>query len=222
MVVIKELRSVLRTTELKWTFHHNLVAFLEVYQFAEKTLAAMEYTVATLQQVMAVALPLEEIHISAVCCQLFEGIRHLSKNGVVHNNLNASKVLFTPDGCVKIAFLDDYQASASTRARPLGIIAIYMMQQGIPTGPGQRAHSRTSRAVVSGSCKLLVGGILGKPTRPKEQQISNMFITDGYDPTCRVCPVGNSRVVYRGESGRESIPTDTRYTCETGSDLSFS
>ncbi|KFY46984.1 hypothetical protein V494_00236 [Pseudogymnoascus sp. VKM F-4513 (FW-928)] len=132
MVVIKELRSVLRTTELKWTFHQSLVAFLELYQFEGKMLAVMEYTVATLRQVMAVPLPLEEIHISA----LFEGIRHLSKNGVVHNNLNTSKVLFTADGCVKIAFLDDYQLSASTHARPLGVIAIEMMQKGIPPGPG--------------------------------------------------------------------------------------
>ncbi|KFY93045.1 hypothetical protein V498_04588, partial [Pseudogymnoascus sp. VKM F-4517 (FW-2822)] len=132
MVVIKELRSVLRTTELKWTFHQNLVAFLEMYQFEGKMLAVMEYTVATLRQVMAVPLSLEEIHISA----LFEGIRHLSRNGVVHSNLNTSKVLFTQDGCVKIAFLDDYQVSASTHARPLGVIAIEMMQKEIPPGPG--------------------------------------------------------------------------------------
>ncbi|OAF62593.1 hypothetical protein VC83_00902 [Pseudogymnoascus destructans] len=132
MVVIKELRSVLCTTELKWTFHHNLLAFLEMYQIEEKMLAVMEYTVATLQQVMAVPLPLEEIHISA----LFEGIWHLSKNGVVHSNLNTSKVLFTLDGCVKIAFLDDYEASALTHTRPLGVIAIEMMQNGIPPGPG--------------------------------------------------------------------------------------
>jgi hypothetical protein len=69
MVLIKELRSVIRTTELEWSHHHNLVAFLELYQFDEKRLAVMEYTVATLQQVMAV-LPLEEIHISAVCFQV--------------------------------------------------------------------------------------------------------------------------------------------------------
>ncbi|KFY31031.1 hypothetical protein V493_01463 [Pseudogymnoascus sp. VKM F-4281 (FW-2241)] len=131
MVVIKELRSVLCATELEWSCHHNLVAVLQLYQFEEKWLAVMEYTVATLQQVMAV-LPLKEIHISA----LFEGIRHLSRNGVVHSNLNTSKVLFTQDGCVKIAFLDDYQVSASTRARPLGVIAIEMMQNGLSPGPG--------------------------------------------------------------------------------------
>lgn len=69
MVLIKELRSVLRTTELEWSCHHNLVTFLELYQFENKRLAVMEYTVATLKQVMAV-LPLEETHISAVCCQV--------------------------------------------------------------------------------------------------------------------------------------------------------
>jgi hypothetical protein len=73
---------------------------------------------------------------------------------VTLNNLNTSKILFTPDGCVKIgmliisglssrtelisqvAFLNDYQASTSTHARPLGVIAIEMMQDGIPPDPG--------------------------------------------------------------------------------------
>jgi hypothetical protein len=37
---------------------------------------------------------------------------------------------------VDSAFLDDYQASTSTHARPLGVIAIEMMQNGIPPEPG--------------------------------------------------------------------------------------
>ncbi|KFY20348.1 hypothetical protein V493_07694 [Pseudogymnoascus sp. VKM F-4281 (FW-2241)] len=78
MVVIKELGSVLCSTELKWTIHHNLVSFLEMYQIEEKMLAVMEYTVATLQQVMAVPLALEEIHISAVCCQVMLHLEYSS------------------------------------------------------------------------------------------------------------------------------------------------
>ncbi|KFY32538.1 hypothetical protein V493_00089 [Pseudogymnoascus sp. VKM F-4281 (FW-2241)] len=134
MAVIKELRSVLCTTELKWTlarFHHNLLAFLEMYQIEEKMLAVMEYTVATLQQVMAVPLPLEDIHISA----LFEGIWHLSKNGVCHHASVAIRTNYA-------AFLDDYEASALTHVRPLGVIAIEMMQNGIPPGPGSSLFLR--------------------------------------------------------------------------------
>ncbi|KFY92473.1 hypothetical protein V500_04178 [Pseudogymnoascus sp. VKM F-4518 (FW-2643)] len=134
MVTIKEIRSAIDSKDLKWYTHCNLIAFLESYQFGEKLLAVTEYTVATLDQVIASPLALEEKHISAVSCQVFEGMRHLSRSGLVLNNLNTSKILFTPDGCVKI---DDYQPSTSTpRARPLGVIAIEMMQTGIPPDPG--------------------------------------------------------------------------------------
>ncbi|OBT70885.1 hypothetical protein VF21_09993 [Pseudogymnoascus sp. 05NY08] len=137
MVTIKEIRSAIDSKDLKWYTHCNLIAFLESYQFGEKLLAVTEYTVATLDQVIAAPLALKEKHISAVSCQVFEGMRHLSRSRLVLNNLNTSKILFTPDGCVKIAFLDDYQPSTSTpRARPLGVITIEMMQRGIPPDPG--------------------------------------------------------------------------------------
>ncbi|KFY28059.1 hypothetical protein V491_00665 [Pseudogymnoascus sp. VKM F-3775] len=137
MVTIKEVRSAIDPKDIKWYSHRNLLAFLESYQFGEKQLAVTEYTVATLDQILATPLPLKEIHISAVSCQIFEGIRHMSRSGFALNNLDTSKILFTPDGCVKIAFLDDYQPSASTpHARPLGVIAIEMMQGGVPPDPG--------------------------------------------------------------------------------------
>ncbi|KAL5349533.1 hypothetical protein ACLOAV_005828 [Pseudogymnoascus australis] len=137
MVTIKEIRSALDSKDLKWCSHRNLVALMESYQFGEKQLAVMEYTVATLDKVLATPLPLEENHISAVSSQVFEGIRHLSRSGLVLNNLNTSKILFTADGCVKIAFLDDCQPSTSSpHARPLGVIAMEMMQTGIPPDPG--------------------------------------------------------------------------------------
>ncbi|KFY28068.1 hypothetical protein V491_00649, partial [Pseudogymnoascus sp. VKM F-3775] len=72
------------------------------------------------------------------CVLSSECIRHMSRSGFArNNNLDTSKILFTPDGCVKIAFLDDYQPSTSTpHARPLGVIAIEMMQGGVPPNPG--------------------------------------------------------------------------------------
>lgn len=70
MVTIKEIRSAIDPKDLKWYSHRNLVAFLESYQFGEKQVAVTEYTVATLKQIMAAPLALEENHISAVCCQV--------------------------------------------------------------------------------------------------------------------------------------------------------
>jgi hypothetical protein len=70
MVVIKELRSALRVNEPEWHSHQNLVAFLESYQYEKKQLAVMEYTVVTLKHIIAIPLALEEIHMSAVCCQV--------------------------------------------------------------------------------------------------------------------------------------------------------
>lgn len=70
MVTIKEIRSALDPKDLKWCSHRNLVALLESYQFGEKQLAVTEYTVATLDKVLATPLPLEENHISAVSCQV--------------------------------------------------------------------------------------------------------------------------------------------------------
>ncbi len=70
MVTIKEVRSAIDPKDIKWYSHRNLLAFLESYQFGEKQLAVTEYTVASLDQIVAAPLPLKEIHISAVSCQV--------------------------------------------------------------------------------------------------------------------------------------------------------
>lgn len=81
MVAIKELRSPIDPKDITWYSHLNLLAFLESYQFGEKQLAVTEYTVATLDQIMAAPLPLKEIHISAVTCQVIIFlIHHYSAN----------------------------------------------------------------------------------------------------------------------------------------------
>ena len=77
-------------------------------------------------------------------------MQHLSRFGMSHNKLDSSRVLFSPDGCVKIgafpaitvptpglmndaqAHFDECRTTESAAARSLGVVAIEMMQNGIP------------------------------------------------------------------------------------------
>jgi hypothetical protein len=40
--------------------------------------------------------------------KVFEGMQHLSKFGMAHNKLDSSRVLFLPDGCVKIGMFFEF------------------------------------------------------------------------------------------------------------------
>lgn len=69
MVVIKELFSD-NFIELRKRQHENLLAITEVYRFQGIFFVITEYTAATLKQVIAIPLPLEEQHVSATCRQV--------------------------------------------------------------------------------------------------------------------------------------------------------
>jgi hypothetical protein len=117
MVAVKKLLSD-NFMELRKCQHENLLAIMKVYRFQGAFFIITDYTAATLKQIIAIPLPLEELHISATCRQViplsmfsgspltrlkvFEGMQHLSRFGMAHNKLDSSKVLFSPDGCVKI------------------------------------------------------------------------------------------------------------------------
>ncbi|PVH71744.1 hypothetical protein DL98DRAFT_596688 [Cadophora sp. DSE1049] len=107
--------------------HENLLAILEVYRFEGTFWVITDYTAATLKQIIAIPLPLEELHISATC-----RMQYLSRFGLAHKNLDSSKILFSSNGCAKIAHFDECQSSESASARPLGVITVEMMQNGIP------------------------------------------------------------------------------------------
>ena len=117
MFAIKKLSSNLLKDFAKFQ-HENLLSIIEMYRFRGEFFAITDYTAATLKQVIAIPLPLEELHISATCRQgsssylfsvftaniskVFEGMQHLSRFGLAHRTLDSSKVLFTSDGCAKI------------------------------------------------------------------------------------------------------------------------
>ncbi|KAG4410875.1 hypothetical protein IFR04_015987 [Cadophora malorum] len=80
VVVIKELQSD-SFMEMRKCQHENLLAIVEVYRFQGVFFVITDYTAATLKQVIAIPLPLEELHVSATCRQVFEGMQHLSRFG---------------------------------------------------------------------------------------------------------------------------------------------
>lgn len=49
--------------------HENLLAILEIYRFEGTFWVITDYTAATLKQIIAIPLPLEELHVSATCRQ---------------------------------------------------------------------------------------------------------------------------------------------------------
>lgn len=117
MVAIKKLSSH-HFKEFRSCQHENLLAIIETYQFKGQFFVITDYTATTLRHIIAVDLPLQELHVSATCrqgssltpssihhsniIQVFEGIQYLSRFGIAHKKLDGSKVLFSSDGCVKI------------------------------------------------------------------------------------------------------------------------
>ncbi|KAH6666162.1 hypothetical protein B0J14DRAFT_605423, partial [Halenospora varia] len=124
MVAIKKLSSDY-VKELRKYQHENLLAIIDLYRSEGEFYVITDYTATTLKQIIAIKLPLEELHV-------FEGIQHLSRFGLAHRKLDSSKVLFLSDGCAKIAHFDECQSTESAAARSIGVIAVEMMQNGIP------------------------------------------------------------------------------------------
>ncbi|CZT42394.1 uncharacterized protein RSE6_02273 [Rhynchosporium secalis] len=75
---------------------------MEVYRFQGVFFVITDYIVTTLKQIITILLPLEESHMSATCRQVFEGMQHLSRFSLCYKKLDSSRVLFLPDGFIKI------------------------------------------------------------------------------------------------------------------------
>ncbi|KAG9232709.1 hypothetical protein BJ875DRAFT_513936 [Amylocarpus encephaloides] len=101
--------------------HENLLAIIEAYRFEGQIFAVTNYTATSLLHIIAIPLQLEEV---------FKGMKYLSQFGIAHKKLHSSKILFSSDGCAKIAHFDDCQSTELALARPLRIIALEMMQNG--------------------------------------------------------------------------------------------
>jgi len=68
MVVIKSLSSD-HFKEFRSCQHENLLAVIETYRFKGQFFVITDYTATTLQHIIAIALPLQELHVSATCRQ---------------------------------------------------------------------------------------------------------------------------------------------------------
>ncbi|KAH7309370.1 hypothetical protein BKA65DRAFT_543563 [Rhexocercosporidium sp. MPI-PUGE-AT-0058] len=122
MVAVKQLAAY-NFEKLGISRHENLLAVIEVYRF-QNSFIITDYTATTLRQVIAIPLQIEENHV-------LEGMQYLSKFDLAHKHLDSSRILFSSDGCAKIAHFDECQSTESASARSLGVIAIEMMQNGI-------------------------------------------------------------------------------------------
>lgn len=69
VVVVKKLVSN-SFMELRKCQHENLLTIAEVYQFQSVLFVITDYTAATLKQVIAIPLPIQELHVSATCRQV--------------------------------------------------------------------------------------------------------------------------------------------------------
>jgi hypothetical protein len=117
MVAIKKLSSE-HFKDFRNCQHENLLAIIETYRFQGQFFVVTDYTATTLRHIIAIPLPLQELHVSAICrqvsslssssihfsnmIQVFKGMQYLSRFGIAHKKLDSSKVLFLSDGCVKI------------------------------------------------------------------------------------------------------------------------
>jgi len=113
MVCVKEImRTHLHEIEdLIHSHHVNLISLLEVYKLQTTLHAILEYTVISLDQIIAIPPRLEEPHISNIYCQvlciipdsnelahisyIFEGMIHLSRYCLTLEKLHASYILFS-------------------------------------------------------------------------------------------------------------------------------
>ncbi|KAH6704170.1 hypothetical protein BKA61DRAFT_581412 [Leptodontidium sp. MPI-SDFR-AT-0119] len=118
MVVIKELVSH-DFLELRKCQHENLLAITEVYRFQGVFSIITDYTAATLKQIIAIPLPLEERHVSATCRQ-------------VHPSSLKACSIYLGLGIILTKWVCKNRTTESAAARSLGVIAIEMIQNGIP------------------------------------------------------------------------------------------
>ncbi|CZT07004.1 uncharacterized protein RAG0_12589 [Rhynchosporium agropyri] len=114
LVAVKELLSD-SFVELRKCQHENLLAIMEVYRFQGVFFVITDYTATTLKQVIAIPLPLEELHVCVV------------RDDSIHTSLIAGA----------LAHFDECKTEESSAARSLGVIAVEMMQNGIPPEHGK-------------------------------------------------------------------------------------
>ncbi|KAK6971577.1 kinase-like domain-containing protein [Favolaschia claudopus] len=81
----------------------NLVGFTQDH---EQCLVFMEYASGgTLEQLAKALGPLQEVEVTALTCQIADGLVHLHDLNIIHRDLKGANIVISLDGCVKITDL---------------------------------------------------------------------------------------------------------------------
>jgi len=91
MVIIKELVSD-SFIELRKCQHENLLSIIEIYRFQNVFFVITDYTAATLKQVIAIPLPIEELHVSATCRQVLRSMKLMLSSTDMTRSLKACSI----------------------------------------------------------------------------------------------------------------------------------
>ncbi|KAK6988335.1 kinase-like domain-containing protein [Favolaschia claudopus] len=91
---------------LKQANHKHIVKFLGFTQDHEQCLVFMEYASGgTLEQLAKALGPLQEVEVTALTCQIADGLVHLHDLNIIHRDLKGANIVISLDGCVKITDL---------------------------------------------------------------------------------------------------------------------
>ncbi|KFY30334.1 hypothetical protein V493_01982 [Pseudogymnoascus sp. VKM F-4281 (FW-2241)] len=155
MVTVKETTQLPELDQVFKFRHSTLVVFIGCYKYDGKTMLVSEYAQVSLRQTIAIPYDFEQVHVSEVCSQVFEGMLYLSGHGFSHRNLDSSKVLLQSDGNVKIAYIESCQETGFTPARGLGLLVLEMIQKGVIQKPIQEGGKLEPSLPVLWSAELI-------------------------------------------------------------------
>ncbi|CAI6337039.1 unnamed protein product [Periconia digitata] len=72
--------------------HPNIARVLDVAEFDDQTHFTFEYYRYTLEEVLCVHLPFEEIHIRTIVQSIFPAIKHIANAGIIHNAIPCTSI----------------------------------------------------------------------------------------------------------------------------------
>ncbi|KAI9715110.1 MAG: hypothetical protein M1828_001045 [Chrysothrix sp. TS-e1954] len=123
---------------------HNVITLVESYEHGDKIYIGLEYCPTTLTEIMQTHKALEQNHIAFIAQALFKALKHISSQGLSHNNVCSDTVRFSSvDG--RPVLCEFMRCSEKTEApddlQSLGILLLECMDEdrrNAPTEIGDR------------------------------------------------------------------------------------